>query len=41
MMTNCYVGCYINNQKTIEKVAGRDMVDFTKGILMIGNEALR
>lgn len=40
MMTNCYVGCYINNQKTIEKITGRNMVDFTKGILRIGSEAV-
>ena len=36
MMTDAYVGCYINNQKTIEKVAGKYMVDFTKTILTIG-----
>lgn len=41
MMTNCYVGCYLNNQKTIEKIAGRNMIDFTKGILKIGNESVR
>ena len=40
MMTNCYVGCYINNQKTIEKITGRNMVDFTKGMLRIGSEAV-
>lgn len=36
MMTNCYVGAYLNNQKTIEKVAGTSMVEFTKEILKIG-----
>lgn len=41
MMTNCYVGCYINNQKTIEKIAGRNMIDFTKAVLKIGNESVR
>lgn len=40
MMTNCYVGCYINNQKTIEKITGRNMVDFTKGMLRIGSESV-
>lgn len=41
MMTNCYVGCYLNNQKTIEKIVGRNMIDFTKGVLKIGNEAVK
>lgn len=36
MMTDAYVGCYINNQKTIEKITGRNMVEFTKTILNIG-----
>lgn len=40
MLTDAYVGCYLNNQKTIEKVVGRDMVDFSKAILSIGGEAL-
>lgn len=40
MMTNCYVGCYLNNQKTIEKITGRNMVDFTKGMLNIGSESV-
>lgn len=40
MMTNCYVGCYLNNQKTIEKITGRNMVDFTKGMLKIGSESV-
>ena len=37
MMTNCYVGAYLNNQKTIEKIAGNAMVEFTKDILKIGS----
>ena len=36
MMTNCYAGSYLNNQKTIEKVAGQSMVSFSKTILKIG-----
>ena len=40
MITNAYTGCYINNQKTIEKIIGRNMIDFTKGVLKIGNEAV-
>lgn len=38
MITDVYVGCYINNQKTIEKVVGKDMIDFTNNILRIGAE---
>lgn len=37
MLTNCYIGSYINNQKTIEKIAGINMVQFTKEILKVGS----
>ena len=40
MLTDAYVGAYINNQKTIEKVAGTGMVEFTKTILTIGAESV-
>lgn len=40
MMTNVYVGCYLNNQKTIEKVVGRDMVAFSTAILRVGAESV-
>lgn len=40
MITNAYVGCFINNQKTIEKLTGRSMVEFTKSILNIGEGAI-
>lgn len=40
MMTNVYVGCYLNNQKTIEKIVGRDMIDFTNTILRVGAESV-
>lgn len=33
MMTNVYVGCYLNNQKTIEKLTGKNMVEFSLAIL--------
>ena len=33
MLTNAYIGCYLNNQSTIEKVAGKDMISFVKSIL--------
>lgn len=36
MMTNTYVGGYIDQQMTIEKIAGTSMVSFTKTILQIG-----
>lgn len=36
MMTNAYIGSYINNQKTIEKVAGSDMVQVAKTIINYG-----
>lgn len=39
MLTDAYVGAYINNQNTIEQIAGRDMVEFTKTILQIGGNA--
>lgn len=40
MMTDAYVGAYINNQKTIEKVAGTSMTEFTKVLLSIGAESV-
>lgn len=40
MITNAYVGCFINNQKTIEKLTGRSMVEFTKSLLNIGEGAI-
>ena len=33
MITDAYNGCYLNNQKTIEKICGNDMVGYTKGML--------
>ena len=40
MMINAYVGAYLNNQKTIEKVCGDKMVTFVKQILKIGEDAM-
>lgn len=40
MITDAYVGAYINNQKTIEKITGTGMVEFTKTILTIGAESV-
>ena len=36
MMTNTYVGAYLDQQMTIEKVAGQAMIRFSKTILQIG-----
>lgn len=30
MLTNAYVGAYLNNQKTIEKICGKSMVQYAK-----------
>lgn len=40
MITDAYIGSYINNQKTIEKILGPSMVDFSKKIIEIGSNAL-
>lgn len=36
MMIDAYIGAYLNNQKTIQKVVDTDMVQFTKTLLNIG-----
>ena len=40
MITDAYVGAYLNNQKAVEKVAGTNMTEFTKVLLMIGAESV-
>ena len=40
MITDAYVGAYLNNQKTIEKIANTSMIEFTKSILSIGAESV-
>lgn len=40
MITDAYVGAYLNNQKTIEKIAGTSMIEFTKVLLSIGAESV-
>lgn len=40
MMTDAYVGAYLNNQKAIEKIAGPSMVRYTKALLSIGAESV-
>ena len=38
LLTNAYVGSYINNQKTIEKILGRTLVEFTNALFRVGSE---
>lgn len=38
IITNAYVGAYINNQKTIEKVLGKTLVEFTNAVFKVGSE---
>lgn len=38
ILTNAYVGSYINNQKTIEKVLGRTLTEFTNALFKVGSE---
>ena len=33
MITDAYVGGYLNNQKTIEKICGKDMVQYSKDVI--------
>lgn len=40
MITDAYVGAYVNEQKSIEKITNTSMVEFTKTILSIGAESL-
>lgn len=40
MITDAYVGAYLNNQKTIEKIAGTTMTEYTKTLLQIGAESV-
>lgn len=38
ILTDCYVGDYINMQNTIEKIVGKNVVLFTNELLKIGSE---
>lgn len=40
MLTDAYCGGYLNNQKTIEKIVGEDMVTFTKTLFGVGETAI-
>lgn len=39
MMSDAYIGAYLNNQKTIEKIAKQDMIEFTKTLIRIGSDS--
>ena len=38
MLTNAYVGAYINNQKTIEKILRRTLVEYVNALFKVGSE---
>lgn len=38
MITNAYNGSYLNSQKVIEKICGRNLVDYTTSLLKVGDE---
>jgi hypothetical protein len=40
IITNAYVGAYLNNQKTIEKILGKSLVNFTNELFKVGSELL-
>lgn len=39
MISDAYIGAYINNQKTIEKVTKQNMIEFTKTLIEIGSDS--
>lgn len=40
MLTDTYVGTYLNQQKTIEKICGKDFVTYSNELLSVGSELL-
>lgn len=38
-ISDAYIGAYINNQKTIEKIGKQNMIDFTKTLIRIGSDS--
>lgn len=38
-MTDTYIGAYLNNQKTIEKITKQNMIEFSKNIIKIGSDS--
>lgn len=41
MLTDAYIGSYRNNQKLIEKLCGKEMVDYTNALFKVGSELLK
>lgn len=41
MILDAYSGAYLNNQKTIEKVCGRNLVEFTEAVFEVGKGAIK
>lgn len=41
MITNAYMGCYLNNQKAIEKICGKELVEFSQSLLATGKGVFR
>lgn len=41
LLTDAYCGCYLNNQKTIEKICDKSMVEYTKEILQKGSTIVK
>lgn len=40
MLTDTYIGCYTNNQRTIEKIAAKSMINYTNALLKVGSDSL-
>lgn len=38
ILTDCYVGAYLNQQNTIEKIVARNVAEFTTTLLKVGSE---
>ncbi len=38
ILTDCYVGAYLNQQNTIEKIVGSNVAEFTNSLLSIGSD---
>lgn len=38
MVTNAYCGAYLNNQKVIEKILGRTLVEYSVALLQLGSD---
>lgn len=41
ILINAYVGCYLNNQTTIEKITGQNLVNYINELFKLGSELIR